>query len=313
MKRSILIGTAIVLALATFAVWATNTHVIWAPSHFIPSSVAPGETMNATVAFKNLGPSAIYGKKLSLEVQGEVAGIVSVAPPSFQKTIKKGDSVSISISVVSPINAPLSVVTGELVLLEVKPDGTTKQAFNDTLPLEITLSPFHLPPAPDTAEDEATIEGVDSDGNSVPDRVDRWIGFDAPNSEKKRRALTLSAKAQQDFIRDYLAHLGEDPEAEDVRERVRAMADRRAKAGNCLQYVLGANVGFDVPGARETWYAYNNKRKEIQVLFMDTPERLRAFWESERPLVATGYPSIPDNQYKQECLDLGLDPDQLPN
>jgi hypothetical protein len=130
--------------------------------------------------------------------------------------------------------------------------------------------------------------------------------------------MTLSAKAQQDFFVDYLGHLGngpEDPYDEGVRTRVRAMADVRGKTINCRQYVLGVYRSdlYTLPGGREAWDAYRKQGRELQALFMDTPERTRAFWESERPLVATGYPSIRDDQYRQECLDLGLNPDILPN
>jgi hypothetical protein len=87
----------------------------------------------------------------------------------------------------------------------------------------------------------------------------------------------------------------------------------RTKTGDCLQYVFGANVSFNVAGGEEAFDAYSKNGREIRALYMDTPERLRAFQESERPLVATGSPFVPDEQLKQKCLDLGFDPDSLPN
>lgn len=312
-KTKLLAVAGVILTLASIGAWATSAAVAWNPAELKPASLAPGNSLDTTVSFTNRGPSTINGSKLSLEVRGDAKTVVSLTQPTFPQTIKKGESVSINLSLHSPSDPTVRAVTGNLVLAETKPNGTTKDIFSAILPMEITLSPFFIPPAPDKALDESTIEGVDSDANGVPDRVDRFIAFAAPNSEKKRAAMMLSAKAQQDFFIDYLDHLGEDPNDAGVVARVRGMADLRSKADDCLRYSFGANIGFTVPGGEAAFDAYSKNGRELGALYMDTPERLRAFQESERPLVATSAPIIPREQLKQECLDLGFDPDSLPN
>jgi hypothetical protein len=312
-KIKIIAITGITLALVSIGAWATSATVSWNPNRLAPASITPGESMNATVVFTNKGPSSINGKKLALEIRGEVKTLVSLTQPNFPQMIKKGENVSVNLSVHSPSDQTVRVVTGTLAIVELKPNGTVKDTFTATLPVEITLSPFFIPPAPDKALDESTIEGVDSNANGVPDRVDRFIAFAAPESEKKRVAMTLSAKAQQDFFIDYLEHLGEDPNDAAVVARVLAVDAVRGKNTHCLRYVFGANVSFNTPGGEEAFDAYSKKDREIEALFMDTPERIRAFWQSERPLVATSYPNISREQLKRECLDLGFDPDTLPN
>jgi hypothetical protein len=315
-NKKILFAIGIILAISSFAVWATSASVSWDPSRYAPFSIVPGQSTTTIVTFTNNGQSAINGKKLLLEIRGDVASIVSVTQPNFPTTIKKGESVSVNLSVQTSNDMPIGVIDGSLALLETKPNGTTKDIFKTALPIEITISPFLLPPDPGI-EGEATIEGIDIGGgpngepNGVRDDIDRWIAFTAPDSEKKRVAMTLSAKAQQDFMIDYLENVGQDPNDEAVIARVRALADSRIKTGYCLLFVYGVRAGFSSDDV--SWKTYSTKSRELEALFMDSPDRIRAFWESEKPLEATNGPILEPDQYKQQCLDLGFDPDQLPN
>jgi hypothetical protein len=315
-NKKILLAIGIILAISSFAVWATSASVSWDPSRYAPFSIVPGQSTTTIVTFTNNGPSAINGKKLLLEVRGRAARVVSVTQPNFPTTIKKGESVSVNLSVQTSGDMPMKVVDGSLVLLETKPNGTIKDVFKTALPIEITISPFLLPPDPGEFGKQ-TIEGVDIGGgpngepNGVRDDIDRWIAFTAPNSEKQRVAMTLSAKAQQDFMIDYLENVGQDPNDEAVIKRVRALADLRAKTENCLMYSFGVRPNFSIDDA--PWKTYSTKSRELEALFMDSPDRIHAFWESEKPLEATSAPHTDQEQYKQQCLDLGFDPDQLPN
>ncbi|MCI0542801.1 hypothetical protein L0Y69_03580, partial [bacterium] len=186
MKKKLAIILGAVLALVSVGVWATNASIMWTPYRLAPASIAPGETLSASVSFVNKGPSTINGTKFALRVDGDANRIITVGLVSFPQSIKNGDSLTVPLTITVPSSEHIGVVHGELLLVELHPDGSVKEVVSDTLPIEITVSSFHLPPAPDTAEDEATILGVDSDANGVPDRVDRWIGFNAPESEKKR-------------------------------------------------------------------------------------------------------------------------------
>jgi hypothetical protein len=312
-KRTSVVLGAILLLISGAAFAALPPRVSWNPEKLNPASIVPGSSASFSVVLKHTGILPIAAtNQLKVLPSAELLPYTTVTPPSFPPVLKRGDSVNINITVSVPQGTPLSVVKGNLTLSRVLPNGTVKEVWRaDALSAELTFSPFFIPPAPDKALDESTIEGVDSDTNGVPDRADRFIAFTAPESEKKRAAMTLSAKAQQDFFIDYLDHLGEDPNDPVVVARVRGMADLSAKALYCRMYVFGVHI--TLPGNDEIFDTYSKNSREIEAQFMDTPERIRAFWQSERPLVATGAPDVPDEQFKQQCLDLGLDPDSLPN
>jgi hypothetical protein len=321
-RKSILIGIALFLISGTVFAFTFPPRVSWDTAALKPASIAPGSTASFQFTLTNTGFLPIPAtNQLRIVAEGNIAPFITFTQPTFPPVFKRGNQVTIQVHVSAPASTPLSVKTGELVLkrfIKIKVGKVTKEIVldvwrADALPVELTFSSFFIPPAPNKTLDESTIEGVDSNANGVPDRVDRFIAFTAPDSEKKRVAMTLSAKAQQDFFIDYLDHLGEDPNDAVVVARVRGMADVRGKTGDCLMYIFGANESFKIPGVREKFEAYSKNGREIQALYMDTPERIRAFWQSEKPLVATSYKGVPDEQAKQQCLDLGFDPDTLLN
>lgn len=291
------------LALFSAALWATSASVEWNPSRFAPASIAPGETLNATVTFTNKGSSAINDSKLSLEVRGDAASIVSVTEPAFPQTIKKGESVSVNLSVQSPSDTAVRVVNGSLVLLESKPKGT-KDTFSATLPLEITLSPFSLPPEPNEAENEATVAGVDTNANGVRDDIDRFIGFAYPESEKRRMALTEDAKAEQKFMMDYVADPNNELQAQEN-------ARLSSKAQNCRWYTFEA-TGITTPNETDRLNFAEFVMKDTKTLLKlttNTKERYDAYFGAEKYLGGMGFPDN-SNGDKSDC---SFNPDLLPN
>ena len=314
-RKSTLLGLALFLISGVVLAVTLPPKISWNPAQLNPASIAPGQTASFSVALIHTGILPIPAtNQLRVVAEGDILPFVTVTQPTFPPVIKEGNSVNINLTVTVPQGTPLSVVKGNLTLNRILPNGTVKEVWRaDALPLELTFSSFFIPPAPNKALDEATIEGVDSDANGVPDRADRFIAFAAPESEKKRMAMTLSAKAQQDFFLDYLDHLGEDPNDATVVERVRGMADVRAKTLYCRMYAFDVHESNSIDDA--PWITYKKSSGELRALFMDTSERLRAFQESERPLVATSASIRPETnqEYKQQCLDLGFDPDSLPN
>jgi hypothetical protein len=237
---------------------------------------------------------------------GDAASIVFVTQPTFSQTIKKGESVSVNFSIQSPPDTTVRVMRGNLVLLESKPNGTMKDAFSAALPLEITLSPFSLPPEPDEAENEATVAGIDIGGNSdgtpngVRDDIDRYIGFSYPDSEKRRMALMEDAKAGQKFMMDYVA----DPSNE-----LRAQENARlsSKTRHCRWYTFGALVS-SVQGDEAEQFVIQDT-KTLLKLITNTKERYDAFFGAEKYLGGMGFPGN-FSEYKSECT---FDPDSLPN
>jgi hypothetical protein len=315
-RKSVILGAFLLLISGTALAFVLPSRVSWNPAQLNPASIAPGQTASFQLTLTHAGILPIPAtNQLKVVAEGNIAPFVTLTQPSFPPVFKRGNQVNVNIAVSVPQGTPLSVVKGNLALSRVLPNGKVKEVWRaDALSVELTFSSFFIPPAPNKALDESTIEGVDSNANGVPDRVDRYIAFTAPESEKKRVAMTLSAKAQQDFFIDYLDHLGEDPNDALVVARVRALdATRRVKAHNCRRYVYGDY--YPLPGAEEAMDVNHKNSREIEALFMDTPERIRAFWQSEKPLVATSdpYPNVGHEQYIQQCLDLGFDPDSLPN
>ncbi len=323
-KKSALILGLILLLVGGVAYAELPPRVSWTPGQLKPVSIAPGgsASYNFTLTHTGILP-VLFTHQLRVVAEGSIVPYVTITQPKFPSVFKKGNQATLSVKVMVSTTTPLSVKDGQLVLkrfITVKVGKGTKEIVTDVwradaLPVELTFSTIPLPADPDKTTDEATILGVDIGGpagapNGVPDRIDRWIGFTAPESEKKRAAMTLGAKAQQDFFKDYLAHLGEDPNDPAVVARVLA-ADTRIKAGHCSMYAFGVRPGFSIDDA--PWKTYRKNSEELDALFMDTPDRIRAFWKSEKPLVATGGPNVQPEQFRQECLDLGLDLDALPN
>jgi hypothetical protein len=328
-RNSIILGA--VLLLLSGAALAHDTlkqRVSWAPETLNLPSLKPGESTTTSVVLTNaslLKNQKINGEHLAFQITNPNGANIT-ATAKFPKKFEPGEKVTVTlvVSVASSTPAlPPRVIAGKVQLIKKDDDDKGKKEkekgkendevkmFEKPLTVNIAVSSIPLPPFPNKAEDAKTILGLDVDANGVPDRVEWFIAKTAPDSEKKRAAMTLSAKAQQDFFKDFLAHLGEDPNDAGVIARVRGMADESNRISDCLKYVYGVRPGFSVDD--ESWKTYRQISSELQAKFMDSPERMRASWQSEKPLVATSGPDIQPEQYKQQCLDLGFNPDQLPN
>jgi hypothetical protein len=289
-KTKLLALAGIILALASAGAWATSAAIVWNPDRLAPASVAPEESLSATVVFTNKGPSTINGAKLSLEVRGDAKTFVSLTQPNFPQVIKKGESVPVNLSIHSPSDQAVRVVTGTLALVESKPNGTTKDVFRSVLPLEITLSPFFLPPAPDKALDESTVEGVDTNGNGVRDRTERYIGFTYPNSEKLRMGLMQDARVEEMVLRD-----------SNSKEATRAHRQEISDAIDCVAYLFNHD-----------WNAIDKAIGELTANFiLDTTLRIRADHNANAQFGGmVGSAALPKEQRKIRC---SFDPDTLPN
>ena len=293
-KKFLLILGAI-LALVSFGVWATTASISWTPSRYTPYSIAPGQSTTTTVVFTNDGPSTINGKKLVLEVRGDVAGITTVTQPNFPTTIKKGEKVSVNLSVASPSNAPMRVVNGTLALLEVVGSGT-KDTFSATLPIEITLSPISVPPDP-SEFGKMTVEGVITNQYKIRDDVLRAIVFAYPTSEPIRNALIQYSQADQKMAEDYLALANNPVEQKRV---VRLDAQKRDNGYFCMLPLFGANTGtLDEQLAKLD--EIDNARHAIEIVFLNTKERSRIYDKSDYLLGGTSERVPDDNEMPALC------------
>lgn len=311
-KIKFLTLAGILLALASFAVFATSASVEWNPNRFAPESIAPGNSANYIVTFINKGPSTINGTKLSLEIRGEAKTFVSVTQPNFPQTIKKGENVSVTLTIQSPIGTPLRVVNGTLALMESKPKGMLKDIFSAILPMELTFSTIPLPPDPGEMG-KMTIEGIDVGGNpdgtpnGVRDDIDRYIAFTFPNSEKARMGLTQYAKEDQKFIEDFLATANDPVEQKRV---TRENADVSSKAMQCSWYTLGyhENSLTEPEEILDNAFAV---QKKLEAQFLNTIERQKVYLDADYLLGGTGGNTSSDD--RTLCQGFGFDPDLLPN
>jgi hypothetical protein len=228
-KKTLGISIGILLLFASLA-YALPPRVSWTPAELKPASIAPGQSASYTLKLKHTGILPIPAtNQLRIVAEGAIVPFVTLTQPNFPSMFKRGNEVSVRVTVRVPTTTVLSVKTGQLVLNRILPNGRVSEVWRaEALPVELTFSSFHLPPAPNKALDEATILGIDSDGNHVPDRVDRWIAFEAPNSEKTRAALTQIAKNKQAVL---LNANDKDSSIIKIREG--------KYANECLTYILG--------------------------------------------------------------------------
>jgi hypothetical protein len=285
MKKYIIAIAGLFILLFSAVLYATSARISWTPARYAPWSITPGSATTTVVTFINLGPSSINGTKLSLSARGQVKDLITFVSPKFPQTIKKNESVSITLKVTAPNISGVKIFTGEIVLAESSPDGKTKDLFSATLPAEITVSPFSLPPEPDPSINNATLLGVDADENGVRDDTDRWIAFNAPNSAKERAALSQYAKGMQVFLRD----------ANDKELSIRH--SHEDKAADCMDYVLGLDEAIA-------------KRRQSEAQILNTDLRSREYLKADAWLGGQVYEGTPTSELKSKCV---FNPDSLPN
>ena len=178
------------------------------------------------MAFKNTGFLPIPAtQQLRVVPEGDIAPYVTVVPPKFPPVIKRGDTVTFSVTVTVPESAPIGVAEGELMLKRVIGTRVVDVWRAEGLAVQFTFSPIPLPPDPGEAG-KLTIEGIDADGDGVRDDVQRWIVFTVPEDAAKRDVLL---RYSEDVQASLLAF--EDPQAS-----INA-SYRLLESGDCLSFL----------------------------------------------------------------------------
>jgi hypothetical protein len=256
-KHIILAGGCLALLLGLGSVWASTVRMKWVPGRLAPESIAPGESKTFTATLYNNGPSSLETQHLEISVSGDVASLVVVEHPVFPVVIKRRESVSLGVKVHVPETFPMSIVRGELALVRSTGEGKKERIFlSDTLPIEITASAISLPPDPGEAG-KVDVLGIDSNGNSVRDDIERFIAFQFPDSEKKRMALMQYAQEMQIFLRD-------------ADDKEKTIANAHAEKGrDCMEYVFGGADSMD--------RVESGLRAEV----LNTSERSRAYTKAD--------------------------------
>lgn len=145
---------------------------------------------------------------------------------------------------------------------------------------------FQLPPDPGPAGD-ATLEGVDVNGNGIRDDIERWIYLTYPHSEKLRRALIQEYFPMQNMI----IH-GHQQNRDAVYDDMYAMQ----RSSECLFYVHP-----DKP---------HKISEELEALIVNTDERVYGYLEASRLLGGGTFQGVPMSKWKNSCT---FNPDEMKN
>jgi hypothetical protein len=145
---------------------------------------------------------------------------------------------------------------------------------------------YELPPDPGPAGD-ATLEGVDVNGNGIRDDIERWIYLTYPNSEKLRRALIQEYYPLQNMI----IH-GHQQNRDAVYDDMYAMQ----RSGECLFYVH-PDKPYEIS-------------EELEALVVNTSQRFYGYMEASRMLGGGTFRGRPMEDWKSSCT---FDPDALKN
>lgn len=265
------------------AAWALPPRVSWEPERLAPASLAPGESATYSLTLVHTGFLPIPAtRQLRIVPEGAIAHYVTVIPPVFPPVLKRGDRVSVQVTVTAPADAPLSVVRDEILLERILPNGKTLEVFRaEALPVELTFSPIALPPDPGESG-KVTVEGIDSNADGVRDDIERFITLTFGSSAKTVSAL------RQEAIYSQKALLTQ------TREESLALIPEMVRAVECMEYLK-------VP---------DSASKAITARIINTDARYRAWAADEGRVSGHGWKIRLPDQWKSSCA---TNPDSLPN
>lgn len=307
-KKSVIIGAILLLISgAVFAHTTLRPKIHWIPETLNLPSLKPGESITTTVVFTNtslLSNQKLKGEHLAFQTESG-AGTHLTATALFPKKIAPGEKVTVTlvVSAASSTQAlPPRVISGKVQLVKKERDNDNDKdkrekgekektrLLGTPILVNITISPFPLPPEPNKTLDDATVEGIDSNGNDVRDRTERYIGFTYPNSEKLRMGLMQDARVYEAILRD-----SGDKVA--TRSHSQAQSDYLY----CLSYLFGHNLD-----------ASEKAQGELKANFiLDTDLRIRANHNANTQFGGMVSDAIPEeSEMKSRC---SFNPDTLPN
>lgn len=139
-----------------------------------------------------------------------------------------------------------------------------------------------LPPDPGEAG-KATLEGIDSDEDSIRDDIQRFIALTYPDSQKTRAAMRQAATALQQAILN-------SPDEESALRNT----EMEARASECIRYIHPDNgLGID---------------NMLMAEFLNTPERSRAYLKYDSKLAGHVFVTKDLDDYRTSCT---FDPDLM--
>jgi hypothetical protein len=146
-KPSIMLGM-LLLIVGSAAYAALPPRVSWTPAQLTPASMEPGTSMSHTVVLQHTGILPIPAtNQLRIVVEGAIAPSVTITPPQFPPVFKRGNQVTVPITISVPANTPAGEEKGNLVLKRILPNGKENEVWRaDMLPVTVTVTPTCILP-----------------------------------------------------------------------------------------------------------------------------------------------------------------------
>lgn len=264
------------------------------PVQWIPKSINEALPLGETKVISVTLTSDKSMPRVVVRVSPEIVPYVSVTPTTIGK-IRKGKSITLTLTVTIPIDALPTTASGVIELQKSKhqdarderdddDDGTWEVArkTGNSLPVTIDIVAESLPPDPGEAG-KVTLEGIDSDRDGVRDDVQRYIVLTVPESARHREALKSVAIVTQ---RELLAQSKE--------EAIQA-AVTGVRSIECLSYL----------GVRK-----QGRWKEVEALMLNTEARLRAMEVHSDRITGQIFDGLPYNLKRTACT---FNVEALPN
>lgn len=307
-KRLLVIFGAVVAVLFFGMVFAATVsrRVSWSPEELKPNSIVPGGSASYTVVLKHTGLLPIGAtNQLRVVAEGDMASLVTITQPAFPSVFKRGNEVNVAVRVKAPLGSAYVRKSGQLVVQRVLPNNKVKEVWRtEELSVEFVFSNISLPPYPNTEVNNATLEGVDENNNMVRDDLEHEIVSRFPDSEKKRAVLMEEARRNQIFLLDTY------PSGEEGKLKAWGNHVGAVKANYCATFLFGV-----VDGSYEALEEIGELQKELDQHFQNTPERARAFNDALGHIGGKSSGRVPanDQEFRQTCLDIDINPDTFTN
>ena len=177
---SIMLGMLLLIA-GSAAYAALPPRINWTPAQLAPASMAPGTSTSHTVVLKHTGILPIpFTNQLRIVAEGAIVPFVTITQPKFPPVFKRGNQVTVPITVSVPANTPAGKINGTLVLKRILNGKEIEVWRANALPVTITVEQgvvLNKPPVANaginqtvTVGNNVTLNGTassDPDGNSL--------------------------------------------------------------------------------------------------------------------------------------------------
>lgn len=257
--------------------------------------VASGCFVQVWWSFESVVETIVLGEPISLELEVtsaqnlkdvEVYVTPTIAPfvlaePSKIDLLMAGQPARITLHLSASEISEVGAYEGAVRLRQHWPATKTGEksivtSLQKALPVNVTVSTVPLPPDPGS-EGNATIAGIDSDGDGVRDDIQRSIALSHPESARKRAALSHLAVGSQEVLLN----------AQDPASAIRSIRDQLNDAA-CLYQLLGLDEGGELA-------------LELEAQLLNTSERFSAADLANRHFSGMSFPSYSPSEALANC------------